>query len=436
MAEKRVKNKKRRANIGLAVLSIILAMALWLILSVTTLSEIQVTLRDVPIDFSLENSYAELNGLSVISRDLENISVSFTGQRDRIGNYTADDIRVSLDLNTVRTSGSYDLPLIVESVNGDQIENIEIAPRRTVHVEFDRFNYKTLTVDNGSLRLDLSNIRAAEGYVIDEEEIAITPSEVILYGPQDYLDQVTSCVISFVNEMRLSESINASTTNIKLYSNNAVFDNPRVSLESDLFNVLIPVYRTKSVPLKVAIQSYSDEIDVSGIEYTLSTDSILVRSQTIDPDTLEDITIGTISLRDIRPGFVETLTIGRDSHYDNISGIDEVEVRFDLDGYIEKTLTLTNSQILQINRSSEYNVIIETDRMQVTLVGPAEELEALDASSVVAQINLLDYTLYTGPRFFNTTVYVPGHPDIWSVGIAQVYAQVEPVQQEDDEQGE
>lgn len=430
MAEKRVSNKKRRANIILAALSVLLAMVLWLVLSITALSEIQVTVRDVPIDFSLENSYADLNGLSVISQDLENVSVSFTGQRDRIGNYSADDIRVSLDLNTVRASGSYDLPLVVTSVHGDQIENIEIAPKKTVHVEFDRYGFKTLTVDSTTLKLDMSNITAAAGYVIDEEEIVISPSQVTISGPQDIIDHVTSCVISFDGSMRLSESLNSSTQAVTLYSGNDVFENPGVMLETERFDVYIPVYVTKTLPLDVSIQSYSDEIDISTIPYTFSQDSILVRSEnSAKIEDVENITLGIIPLREIRPGYVTSFTIARSSYYENISGVEEIDVIFDLENYAERTMTITNSQIHLVNPSSAFNVITETDRLNITLVGPAEVIYQIDPSNIVAQINLLDYDLATGPRFFNATVYVPGYPNVWCYGEAKVFAQVEPVEQ-------
>ena len=434
MAEKRVSNKKRRANVLLAILSIILAMLLWLVLSITALSEIQVTLREVPIDFSLENSFADLNGLSVISQDIESVSVSFTGQRDRIGNYTAADLRVSLDLNTVRASGSYDLPLVVTSVHGDQIENIEIAPKKTVHVEFDRYSSQIFTLDSTTLKLDLSNVKAASGHVIDEEEIVINPQQVRISGLQDYIDQVTECVIYFDDPITLSESANLSTANIRLMNGNTVFEfeNDNITFDTVDFDVYVPVYITKNVPLRAAIQSYSDEIDISGIAYTLSQDSILVRSQDPKVANVEDISVGTISLRDIRPGYVDTFTIPRNSNYENISGVDEVEVRFDLEGYAEKVVTLRNSQIHLINTSSEYNVTVEANRINVTLVGPADVLEEIDPASVVAQIDLLDYDLYTSQRFLYVTVYVPGHPDVWATGVVQVIAQIEAVEPTDE----
>ena len=415
-------------------LSVVLAMLLWLVLSITTLSEIQVTLRDVPIDFSLDNSYADLSGLSVMSRDLETVSVSFTGQRDRIGNYSADDLRVSLDLNTVRASGSYDLPLVVTSKNGDQIDNIEIVPKRTVHVEFDHFAFTTFNTNARTLSLDLGNVRAADGHIIDENEIVITPSQITISGPQDIINQVTGCVISFDESMRLSESRTLNSAKVTLYSNDAVFENEQVTLDTTSFSVYVPVYIAKTLPLSVTIQPYTEEIDASSIPYTINPDSLLVRSQNASIDNINELSLGIINLQDIYPGYVKTVNIERNSNYENISGYDTVDVIFDLEGYVERSVTLKNSQIHLVNIPSDYQVIAETNRLNITLVGTEEDLAMIDPSIVVAQVDLLDWQLSVGQQFFVATIYVPGYPRVWCHGTNQILAQVDQVTKSQNEE--
>ena len=340
MAEKKARPKKtkstRAENLVIMIFSALIAVTAWVTLSITAFSDITVTLKDVPIDFSLAGSYADLSGLSVVDRDIETVNISFIGQRESVGNYTNDDIAVTLDLNNVRTSGTYDIPLVVTSVHGDRMDDVQIGPQKTVHIEFDRFASKTLSVDSRTLTLDMDNITARSGFVIDPEEITITPSQVTISGPQDYIDQVTSCVISFDGSLRLNASENSSTSNVTLYSGEAVFENPRVSLDTSLFNVYIPVYMMKTLPLTLTIQNYSDKIDTSGIEYSLSENSITVRSQNPDVDKITSVSLGYADLRNIRPGAVMTYGIPLNSYYENISGVDLVQASFDLEGYAER----------------------------------------------------------------------------------------------------
>ncbi len=434
MAEKRAKrtssnSKSRRENLITLIVSVIIAVVAWVILSITAFSDITVTLRDVPIDFSLEGYYADISGLSVVDKDIDKVNVSFVGQRDSVGNYTSDDIKVSLDLNSVRTSGSYDIPIIVTSVHGDQLENIEIGPQKTVHIEFDRFASKQLTLDSRTLRFDTGNITAAMGCVIDEEEITVTPSQITVSGPQDYIDQVTSCVLELDQPMRLTESTSVSNASVKLYSGDAVFENPKVSIDTESFNVYIPVYYTRQLPIDITLQSYSDKIDVSTIPYSLSESSILVRSQNSDIDKIANLNLGYIEVRYIRPGTAQSYEILQNTNYENISGIENVQVRFELEGYAEKNINIPNSQIYAINGTSDFNVTVDTDRINVTVVGPQEVLDTLDASSFVAEIDLMDYNLYDGSRFFTAAIYAPGHPDVWALGVNQVLLQISPIEQ-------
>lgn len=432
MAEAKARNKRRRSNFILMMVSAFLAIVAWVILSITNFSEAQVVLHDVPIDFSLEGSYANLASLDVISSDIDSVSVSFDGLRYLLSDYDNSDVHVGLDLNNVRASGSYDIPLVVTS-SRDDVKNIQVAPE-TVHIDFDRLATKTLSVDANSLIVNLSNISAATGYVIDPNEVVITPASVTISGPQDYIDQVTSCELSFSSAKSLSNTDNLTPDVVKLYNGNAVFDNPRVSLDTSNFNVYVPAYITKTLKLEVGLMGYTDQIDTSLIKYTLSTDSITVRSQNSNIENIESINLGYIDIAKIVPGYVQSFQIPQSSYYTNISGIDTVNVSFDLEGYSTSMFTLSNSQIHLINKPAGYDVTVETDRITVTVVGPSEVLDALDSTNFVAQIDLLSYEVSALTRFLTAYVYAPDHPDVWATGTPQVYASYEPIRTDTDDE--
>lgn len=424
MAERK-RIKKNRGNLILALVSILLSVILWAVLSVTVFSDVQISLYDVPIDFNLEGSYANLASLSVISNDVSTVNLSFTGQRDSYKDYTNDDVKIRLNLDNVKASGAYDIPLIVESTRGDRISDVAIYPE-SVHIVFDRIVTKTLTVEDGSLTVDLSNVQSAQDYAIDPEEIAVTPSQVTVSGPQDYIDQVTSCVLSFDSSRTLNSSVNMRPDIVSLYNGDAVFEHPSVTLGTTDFSVYISVYITKTLSLNFGIMGYTDEVDTDSIPYTMSAESILVRSQSAAIENIDQINLGFIDVKNIQPGYVQSFTIPEQtSNYTNISGIDEVQVSFPLEGYSTKRITLSNSQIYTINGSSTYDVTVEQNRITVTVVGPEEILEQIDASDFVAQIDLIDYGPITGTRFLTAYVYAPNYPNIWATGTNQVLASFE-----------
>ena len=417
--EKKKKSSARNGNLVLMIVSAVFAVIIWTVLSLTVFPDVNVSLHDVEIDFSLAGSYADLAGLSIIDKDYDTVDISFTGRRDLVSNYGAEDIHIGLDLTSVRSSGAYNIPLIATDSSGAQLNVVDIVPQ-TVHVDFDVIASKDLSVEDGTLRVSLSGIRAAQGYAIDPSELEVNPSKITISGPQDYIDQVTSCVLSLEPIQDLSESVNVTPTSVELYSGNAVFDNSRVSYNSENFSVYIPIYYTKNLPLSIALTGYSDRIDTDSINYTLSTESIVVRSENRNIENIESITLGTIDVREIKPGYIVRFAIPPSSYYTNISGIEEVEVRFDLEGYTTKSFSLSNRQIHVINSFSGYDFTVEQDRLRVEVVGPENILNELDSSSFIGQIDAMDYGPFNDLRFLTVSVYAPNYPNIWSCGVNQM----------------
>lgn len=438
---KRIRSFLNNSRVGRMILSGILAIVIWFILVLTAFPETTVIIKNVPIDFSLDGSYADVAGLSVMSHEEATVNVQLSGLRYVIGDYSAEDIKVSLNLDAVRASGSYELALSVSSVNGDQFTVAEMEPK-TVHVEFDYLVTKTLSVADGTLVADLSNVKAQIGYILDPDEVTITPGEVTVSGPKDYVDQITSCVVGFDGEYTFNKSTSSSNTVASLYSGDAVFENPKVTLNTDSFNVLVPVYMKKVLPLGVEVQPTHDGFDLDSLSYTINPVGITVRTQDESVANLTEIFLGYIDLRMVGPGLnsVFEFDIPKSDLYSDISDNETAQVVFDLDGYSSKDINIPNSQIYIINAPDDYKCLVEQERIRnVTVVGPSEIIDQIDASDVIAQINMLDYNVSAGDQIMTVTLFLPNYDNVWCMGTHKVYCSIteiidEPAQQTEGEE--
>lgn len=438
---KSTKSSLKSNRIGRMILSGVLAVVIWFVLVLTAFPETTVTIKNVPIDFGLAGSYADVAGLSIMNREEATVNVQLNGLRYVIGDYDADDLKVTLNLDSVRASGSYELALNVSSVNGDQFTVTEMEPK-TVHVEFDYLVTKTFSVADGTLTADLSNVKAQIGYILDADEVRITPSEVTVSGPKDYVDQITSCVVGFDGEYTFDKSTSSSNTVVSLYSGDAVFENPKITLDTDTFNVLVPVYMKKALPLDVEVQPTHDDFDLSSLSYTINPVGITVRTQDESVANLTEIFLGYIDLRQVGPGInsIFEFTIPKSDLYTDISDNETAEVIFNLDGYATKDITIPNSQIHIINVPDGYRCLVEQERIRnVTVVGPADIIEQIDASDVIAQINMLDYNVVAGDQIMTATIFLPNYDNVWCMGIHKAYCSIteiipEPAQQTENEE--
>lgn len=419
-------------NLFMLIISVVSAFILWIVLSLTAFPETTVVLREVPIDYSLDGSYADVTGISVLDMSDTTANVRINGQRYLIGDYSNDDIHIGINLDTVRAPGVYDLPLVVTSTNGDAIDVDTIEPS-TVKVEFDYMITKSFSVADGTLTADISNISAADGYIVDPTEVIIEPSVVEIYGPRDYVNQVTSCEIKVQSGATVMTTLQTSNTSVTLYNGENIVNDSKISVQSENgFALTIPVYMRKDMKLDVEIQTYFDQFDISSLKYTINPSEITVRSQSDRISNIDEITLGYVDLRslDIRSNII--LPINNTDYYTNISGYDTATVTFDFENYSTKTLTINNSQIYPINVPNGYQVDVETDRINnIKVIGPSEIIEQIDSKDLIAQIDMLDYNITEGFRMYTVTVYLPMYNNCWCCGTYQVACNV---QQVDDNQ--
>lgn len=438
MAEK---SKKRNSTVNKGsiitfAVSAIIAIVIWLILSFTAFPEITVSLKDVPIDYSISNSYADNLGWSIISHSDETANVRISGLRYQIGEYTSDDIHIGLNLDSVRAPGKYDLALVVTSVNGDEIE-AEIEPK-TVNVEFDKMATKILSVEDGTLTADISNLTAADGYMIDSSEITIEPSVVELSGPQDYIEQITSCSVKLNSGSTARSSIKTDKTSFSIYSGTNVMTSDRIVSSVPNFTLEVPIYMVKELPLSIDIAPYFDSFDLSSLDGAakIEPESIVVKSQNDKIKDLEKLTLdgGSISLKDITVGAVFSRTINDKSYMTNISGYDQALISFDLDGYSTREFSINNSQIYVINCPSDYQVSVETDKIRsIIVVGPEEVLDEIESTDIIAQLDYFENNFANGLNIREVNIYLPQYDNCWVYGHHQITLTVEKVQQSTDE---
>ncbi len=419
-------------NLFMLIISVVSAFILWIVLSLTAFPETTVVLREVPIDYSLDGSYADVTGISVLDMSDTTANVRINGQRYLIGDYSNDDIHIGINLDTVRAPGVYDLPLVVTSTNGDAIDVDTIEPS-TVKVEFDYMITKSFSVADGTLTADISNISAADGYIVDPAEVIIEPSVVEIYGPRDYVNQVTSCEVKVQSGATVMTTLQTSNTSVTLYNGENIVNDSKISVQSENgFALTIPVYMRKDMKLDVEIQTYFDQFDISSLKYTINPSEITVRSQSDRISNIDEITLGYVDLRSLDISSNIILPINNTDYYTNISGYDTATVTFDFENYSTKTLTINNSQIYPINVPNGYQVDVETDRINnIKVIGPSEIIEQIDSKDLIAQIDMLDYNITEGFRMYTVTVYLPMYNNCWCCGTYQVACNV---QQVDDNQ--
>lgn len=107
------------------LLSLIVALALWLYVVTTVKPETDQSFYNIPVALENERSL-ERQGLMLVSSDEAVVSVKLHGRRAELNKLDRSNIQVTVDLSTVSEPGSHTLGYKVSFPNG--INSVTVAP--------------------------------------------------------------------------------------------------------------------------------------------------------------------------------------------------------------------------------------------------------------------------------------------------------------------
>lgn len=403
------------------ILALFCGFVAWTVVAVYVDPQGSVTVQDVPINYANGASAYTSQGLDIVEKpSIETVDVRVDGNSTIIGNITNSDIMVYPSYAGVSGAGRVTLRLQARLVNttdfpGD-IECTVESPR-TIEVVFDEVSEKTLAIT-----VDASAVSVAEGYMLNRS--AAVPAEITLRGPTSELDQIASVVATVSSDAELSDTTTVPATLELRDENGEVYTPEYTTMDSETANVTLTVYQVRELPLVVDFIGTPTNFDAGSLRYTLSQDTLRVAGPARTISALEELTVTNFDLS-------QEFELGRDyqrlvelpSGIVSLDGVTSVTLSFDTSDMGSTTLNISN--ISAINVPSNYEVEILSSMVSgVTLYGPAEEVEALSADSVVAQIDCQSVNLTVGQQTIPVTIQIPSSSRIFATGSYTVQCEV------------
>lgn len=403
------------------ILALFCGFVAWTVVAVYVDPQGSVTVQDVPINYANSASAYTSQGLDIVEKpSIETVDVRVDGNSTIIGNITNSDIMVYPSYAGVSGAGRVTLRLQARLVNttdfpGD-IECTVESPR-TIEAVFDEVSEKTLAIT-----VDASAVSVAEGYMLNRS--AAVPAEITLRGPTSELDQIASVVATVSSDAELSDTTTVPATLELRDENGEVYTPQYTTMDSETANVTLTVYQVRELPLVVDFIGTPTNFDTGSLRYTLSQDTLRVAGPARTISALEELTVTNFDLS-------QEFELGRDyqrlvelpSGIVSLDGVTSVTLSFDTSDMGSTTLNISN--ISAINVPSNYEVEILSSMVSgVTLYGPAEEVEALSADSVVAQIDCQSVNLTVGQQTIPVTIQIPSSSRIFATGSYTVQCEV------------
>lgn len=401
----------------LRIFSVVIAVIIWIALSLTLYPSMYKTVSNIPISVDLTGTKAEREGLSVVKYNVNQVSATINGMRYEIGNYSSDDLYATVDASKVEKSGEYELDVRIQSKNDDEFSVENITPSK-VKVSLDYIE----TVEK-DVAVDATGVSASEGFTLTEA--SVSPDKVEIRGPKDKINKITDVKVKFDGKLSLSESYTATSTDIVLYQNDKIIDQSDITLGTEEFTIDFSVYMRKTLPFSIGIQGAPNNFDESVIEYSMSDDSIDVLSPNNNIEDVVSNHLGYLQLSDIRPGAKFDLDVKTESGLINASGISTVTVKVKNNNLSKKVISLKSSQIKVINKSDDNRITKRTNQItDVTIYGPKRVLSSMKASDFIAELDLKGETLSEGSYTKSVMIYAPDNGKVWAYGYYDITIEV------------
>ena len=379
-----------------ALLSLACAFCLWLYVISAVSPGSTDTYYNIPIVWEGESLLNE-NGLMVTAVSSNTVNLKLSGNRSDLSRVNSGNITIKADLSAIREPGSqirinYSTP----TFPGDVASNafvIESKDPDSIYVTVVRRVSKTVPVEviwNGS---------PAEGFMIDRENKVLDFPSVTVTGPEAVVDSIAKATIAVDLEGR-RESISETYHYTLCDENGDPVDAKLITTDVEEVRLEVAIRRVKDLRLTYNLIE-GGGANQNNTTITLSAETIRVSGSETALDNMGDVlSIGTINLGEIQKDASLTFVVSLPEGVINLTGVTEVTADVKFNGLATRELTVEKIQSINIPEGLRVDLI--TEKLTVTLRGPAKEMAVITPEDLIVTV---DFTgAEVGTSTFKATV--------------------------------
>ena len=250
-----------------------------------------IVINNVPVTLNLPADFSDGN-YQVYGNSEYTVDVTITGKKFAIQSLTAADLNATALVSNIDSAGTKSIPITV-TPKSSKIVNYEISSlsKNSINVFMDISETREFPV---KVSVNTVNAIIENGLKLGEA----TPSlpNIKITGPSTELDKIDYVLASITLQGKITES-KKYTPEISIKevdSENTIKYSEFESVEN--FNVYIPLYVQKELPLKLTINNIPEN---KKSDITFSKENIVFWVPLTDADSISDANIKTIDYKDL-----------------------------------------------------------------------------------------------------------------------------------------
>ena len=409
--------KSRRKALYLS-LSILCAIGIWLFadqISGPNNSPRTATreITDIPIEFINEGSLDE-KGLMLLEEGTDTtLDLTVEGTRWLVSSLEKSDIRVTVNLNDVETSGkrnlNYTTTFLDRRFSGDVIKKKEAS------IYMASVNISELYKKEVDIRCELKG-NVAEGFTAGQ--VQLSESKVLLRGQEADVSPISYAKVIFDIGSNAEETVTKSLALLYFDEYGKVLSNEMIQAEFNTVQASLPVFVTKELPLRLSFVE-APGARRSNLDYEIQPASIIVSGDAGKLKRVSSITLDEFDLLTLSEG-VNTYTypITVPDNCQNLSGVTRATVVISFKDMTRASIP--TNQFRCDNLPANRIVDVTTEQVYVQVFGTSEDVGMLTGEDILVTADLSGLGSALGTYTVPATIVCDSDADIGITGTYEI----------------
>ena len=380
-----VNMKKRILNhFGLKVLSLIIAIVVWVIVANVDDYKTTKQISGITIEFINGNAITEKNKVYEVP-DGTTVDIIVKGKRSVVEKLTNEDFKAVADLSKMSVTNA--VTVEVTAISSYIARDLTISyTNNAVNVAVENKIEKQLPITVRAV----SDV--ADGYAIRSK--SATPNLITVKGAESVVNNIEEVVVD-VETAGANHNLTANAQPVFLDSSGNVIDSTKFEYDVTDIVVTVEIMQTKQLSVKVKTTGEPREgYTIASIDYQPTT--ILVVGEAEDLAKVDEIVIDDVDVTQCNKDY-ETAVIISDYLPSGIAlaeSVEEIMIKVMIERVVERTLTLNPDDINIVGKEQGYQYSIiagETPGYVISARGLKEDVDGLKVTNLIPSIDVSGY---------------------------------------------
>ena len=404
-------NSDKRRNSFYLVISILVALGIWVYVDITQDITASKEVSNIPVEFQGEDTTLAERGLMLLPDSETTINLKLEGAKSILAQLDTAKLRVQADLSAVTETGIQTVPCRVI------YPEYKFSSRLTATTPTNSFN---ITIDVGELYSREVEIRCdiqgtvAEGYIAGEPQF--TPEKLELRGPQEEVDAVSYAKVS-LNIEDATETVDQALPYVLYNEAGEPISGGDIHAVQDEIRVVLPVDVVKELPLEIDFQEFPG-LSKNNVSYQIEPASIVVSGEASLLNDVDRLVLDSFDLSQLGGNEVYHYVIQLPEGCTNLSGVTRATLTISFIDLVQDTRTATEFQAENVPEGK--SVTILTDELTVRIQGTAADVAAVRDRDITVRADLQEVSAASGTYTVPAEILISTGGDVGVVGTYQV----------------